>query len=68
VVSPPKIIGAMSPAFCATSVKCAIGFAFVLSDLAALGLGEFADCMESQAQSAKKQRSRREEKWRIIGL
>jgi len=48
-------------AFCAKSVKCAIGLAFALSDLAVLTLGELADCMESQAQSPKKQRSLRKE-------
>jgi hypothetical protein len=68
VVSPPKITGALSPAFCAKSVKCAIGLAFALSDLAVLTLGELADCMESQAQSPKKQRSLRKEEWRIIDL
>jgi hypothetical protein len=43
VLSPPKITGAVSPAFRATSVKCTMGLAFALSELPVLTLGELAD-------------------------
>jgi hypothetical protein len=66
VFSPPKTTVAVSPAFCAASVKCTTGLAFAFSELPALPVEELADCIENHAQSPKKQRSRRKENWSII--
>jgi hypothetical protein len=49
-------------------VKCTIGLAFALSELPVLTLGELAVCIESQAQSPRKQGNRRKEEWRVINL
>jgi hypothetical protein len=68
VFSPPKTTGVVSPAFCATSVKCTIGLALALSELPVLTLGELADCIESQAQSPRKQKSPTKEEWSVINL
>src|SRR6266850_3293123 len=66
VFSPPKMTGAVSPACCAISVKCATGLAFALWEFPVATLGEPPDGRESQAQSPRKQKSRNREEWRVI--
>jgi hypothetical protein len=43
-----------------------MGLAFTLWGLQLQALGELTDCMQIQAQSAKKQGSRRKEEWSVI--
>jgi hypothetical protein len=68
VFSPPKMTGAVSPAFWATSEKCTMGLAFALWDFSPPEFGTLTDCMKSQAQSPRKMGSRKTEKGSVINL